>query len=191
MCHQAQVPSRKALAMRCYWTVLSGSGWTRCSQVTAGTWAQVLGLAPRGTPWWLLSVLFNLFFFFFSTLKILPIICVLPDTCVNTINKSFLMSLWNDKCNSSSSCYHVHRSLAPHQSLLCMLCSQKQNGFAAFFENQYHGAVLALQIPNLGDSYEERPSCCHLSPTCNGDSPVSGNIGPGGLLCEPLISEVS
>lgn len=124
----------------------------------------MLGLA-LGQP---LGGYFAVFFMFLQHLKTSHVIYVLLDTCINMINKPFLMFLCNDKCNSSSSCYHIHRNLASLQSLLRMLCRREQNGFLVFFESQYHRTVLALQIPNLGDPCEERPSCCHLSPSCNG-----------------------
>lgn len=126
--------------------------------------AQVLGLALGEH----LGGYFAFFLIFLQHLKTSPVIYILPDTCINTINKSSLMPLCSDKCNRSSSCYHIHRNLASQRSLLLMLCRWEQKSFAVFFESQYHRTVLALQIPNLGDPCEQCPSCCHLSLSCNG-----------------------
>lgn len=117
--------------------------------------AQVLGLA--------LGWLFCLFIFF-KHFKTNALIYVPPDICINAINKPVFMPLWNDKCHSFSSCYHIHRNIVSHQSLLQMLCKWEQNGFAVFFESQYQKTVLALQIPNLGIPCEECPFCCHFFP---------------------------
>lgn len=159
------VPSRKAVAVRCPWAALSGNGWTGCPWVTADPLKSTSpGSGSGGKPWWLFCFLPH----FLQHLKTRPVIYILPDTRINTINKSSLMPLCSDKCNSSSSCCHIHRNLPSQRSLLLMLCRWERKSFAVFFKSQYHRTVLALQIPNLGDPCEECPSCCHLSPSCNG-----------------------
>lgn len=122
MWHQAQVPSRKVLFVRCSWTALSGNEWMGCPYVTADPLKSTSpGSGSGGTRWWL----FCLFFHFLQHLKTRPVIYVLPDTRVNTINKPFLMSLCNNKCNSSSSCCHIHRNLVSHPSLYALQTGAK------------------------------------------------------------------
>lgn len=76
----------------------------------------------------------SFFFFFWLCLRTIPIIYVLHDTFVNTINKPFLVSLCNDECSSSSNCYHVYRSLFYYWCLPHMLCRWEESGFAVLFE---------------------------------------------------------
>ena len=123
--------------------------------------AQVLGLA-LGEP---SGGYFACFFIFLQHLKTSPVIYVLPDTCINTINKPFLCVVKNTLVPAAVTTYTDILLLI---SLLCMLCRQERNVFAVFFKSQYRRTVLALQIPDLGDPCEGCSSCRHLSPSPSG-----------------------
>lgn len=118
----------------CHWGWWGGHGWLLTSQ-SAGhkSWTWKLS-GSAGASWDIYIYFFLLGFYFFWCLRTIPIIYVLHDTSVNTINKPCLVSLCNDECSSSSNCYHVYRSLFYYCSFPHMFCRWEESGFAVLFE---------------------------------------------------------
>lgn len=114
-----------------------------------------------------------LLFHFLEHLKTSPVIYVLPDTRINTINKPFLLCVMINV---------IVQQLLPHSTEVALLTKVFSISSAEWDKKALSTKALAFQIPNMRDPCEESPSCSHFSPSRKGGSLVLGNIGPEGLF---------